>query len=595
MDEHELDRRIRVAASHIVVPERPLRRRARGGLRMAGAIAMTAAVLVVAVLAGQQLAQLRGIAGPTPTASTGEPSPDLTIEEALGLALAPDALEKWTYGPGEQIERPGFYLLDISSGVAEGWSESSSGISRDDRFVVGSLRQYGLIADRHTGLVYRFDSSHARLLQMGDGPTQRRYVWSRVLGPAAHLGRVMFHLPELGQFAVVAFGEGDPRVVSTFQLSDAPTSILAALFAPDASRLALVADRVLLVDVQSGEVHAVGDRPLLGSGPDHSLALFPMADGTFVVAVQCCASQQEQTVAWARYTWEGERLAQAEIQAGVASDVFFSPDGAYVAWTEVFWHEPVALKAVMVSDGGTGEPLLRAVGTSFCSDRLLGSPWLADSSAVVAKAHLIDTAGRVVPLDPAPPGQTHELMPAPDRPDRFFSVRARALGVPGSGPLLHGAAIVDRAGREVVSIRASDDITSGPFYVWGDTSDEARFFAGPTPARGPLCFEWSAGSAPFIETAPFADYPMQRLALPGGPAELAERLRVGPHPDAEVVGSIVYPVNVEIMEMVQMAAADGACRDIWAHVRTLAGDQGWIFIVSLAGPAGSPDVRCELE
>jgi hypothetical protein len=82
MDENELDGRMRVAASHIPVPEQSFRRRPTGWGARAGAIAVTAAVLAGTVVLGQQLAQWRQTqvaASPSSAVSSAPASPTRSV------------------------------------------------------------------------------------------------------------------------------------------------------------------------------------------------------------------------------------------------------------------------------------------------------------------------------------------------------------------------------------------------------------------------------------------------------------------------------------------------------------------------------------
>lgn len=548
-------------------------------LKATGALALAAAVLIGAVLLGQQPAGPRdGGTAPTPTATapaTPAPTsgqtatPQLSVEEALGLALAPGAMERVTYAPGEDIERAGLYFLNVATGVSEGWALAAtdqplwqlspgSGASRDNRFAVAQ----GLIVDRQTGHVYRYDIGQTTLVHSGETiavPPVYERSWS--LGPAARHGRLIFYLPALRQFAVVQFGQAEPRILSTFhRAAEFQAVSVRALFSPDGQRIAVVADVLMLVEAETGRTTAIGERPL-PRDPRPSLMLLPLRDDTFIVAARL------GTLAWARYTWEGQRLAAAEVRPNMIwSGVYFSPDGAHVAWAEQLSTTTPWLSAVIVRDGMTGQPLFRAVGASFCHELLDGDRWLADGSALVAivqagvhwSEHLIDIAGTV-----APRGHFTGI-PAPDRTDRFFTGN-----------------VIDLDGNLLASIRAPGRIEETLwFHPWGESSNEARFVTPHFFGRGGRCYGWSGGPEPVMERAPFTQSPTQRLSAPGDRPELAGVLRAEPDPDATATASISYPIDVAILAMVDRAV--GSCGEIWAHVRTADGQQGWVYVAPRA-------------
>ncbi|MGH3717153.1 MAG: hypothetical protein ACRDT4_27380, partial [Micromonosporaceae bacterium] len=133
MDDRELGHRIRRAADRIVVPERPLRRPRRAWAARTGAIAVTAAVLVSAIVVGQQLAERRGggvATSPAPTASstaTGSPTPTAT-PTATVMPTAPAQPLPVTY------ESPVFgYRLQLPEGYRR--TECLS-FHRGDRFTL---------------------------------------------------------------------------------------------------------------------------------------------------------------------------------------------------------------------------------------------------------------------------------------------------------------------------------------------------------------------------------------------------------------------------------------------------------------------------
>lgn len=128
MDRHELDRRIQVAASHIVVPRRSLRRPARGWPVSAGAIAATAAVLVGAVLVGEQLAEWRSggvAASPTPAVS---PSPSASPGPTMTPTPPPLVFTYESPMFGYQIQLPeGFRFSDCLSA----WYSQGAGLGTE--------------------------------------------------------------------------------------------------------------------------------------------------------------------------------------------------------------------------------------------------------------------------------------------------------------------------------------------------------------------------------------------------------------------------------------------------------------------------------
>jgi hypothetical protein len=361
-----------------------------------------------------------------------------------------------------------------------------------------------------------------------------------------------------------------------------------ALLSADASRIAILRDKVAIIEVASGDIVVVGEgvRSALGVTDQPGRRLedawnielieTPEGDG-FAFALRAAP---ELDSLWQRYTWDGELLAE-----GIGAKVYISPDGSLVAVAErVPGDEPTATWHVLnVLSTTDSTPVFRVVGVDekYGVDR---NRWLADGSGIVVRwpSGLMTIAMRSTTF--------RDLIGSPSPTDvNVFDI---------------GGGIADEEGDPIFQLSFPGgvrDFVDG----WGDTGDEVRLLI---PFGGHDCCGGSATIVePYIESAPYVgpvQLQLSETAVAFGLLSLYDE------PGGDIaVGQVGAPYRVTVLEVAVRCTGesfrdpqecpptdsdapanfialvqgieveeDAPLTSYWARVTTLGGQEGWLLM-----------------
>ncbi|HWI61853.1 MAG TPA: hypothetical protein VNT75_08450 [Symbiobacteriaceae bacterium] len=485
-------------------------------------------------------------AAPAPVVET---LPTAPTPATLPFQPAPDAIEKVRLAPGAQLSGNGTFFIDLATGAIEAWRLTSpdwgmlTPITGAERWLTGT----GLLADRKTGRVWRYDWGQADVLAAAE----------------EHL-----LLRRRGQNHLI-LTDADLRELASFPTDMGPQGTFGGgVFSPDGKRL-LIRDaerNLTLVDVATGKQTALGKPGRDRAGFTTQLPmLVPDAGGVWVVTAHAVESQgewrPETTSDVQRFDWNGKEVQPMISIAG--SYPWFSPDGRWLAYDSIL---AGTTTTTVLADAKTGQVKQKVLSASLCYSDIgvRGGRWLSDSSGVVLRHFdgkqrayaVLSTSGALK----GAPVLTREPLPAPDSPG-ILALRDRSV-VDLSGKVLLKAPSI--AGNEL----------TGDSNTWGRTSREL-IVTLPHGGHGGRC-PIEPLLAPRVEPGPIKPLVMQ-VNTPGDCLNLRSepggkeikclshgtRLTVtaGKHAQPPLWGD--YPMIADAY---------------WAHVKAPTGEEGWVAL-----------------
>ena len=524
---------------------------------------------------------------PTPTA-TATPAPLITAED-LGIrevdtaeALAAAGLTHVRYAAGEEVPwDPGLFLLEVESGVVEGWVRSLAGLPEEERGTAWNVSDdiavspsnrfvswagHGVLHDRQTGRTYALDRGSIEFDRWwGTGPGER----------------LLFRLASSGAFVAMDAGM---QPVARFTL-------------PPGERFTSPNGGYILVREQgsSGTFHLV-DLEDETNPQVHTWALpwEPVVnrDGAPVFRIELLddlvaflGGVGDSACHVTRYDLRGVLLSDRTIPCGFARFNWWdgaslpriSPDGRLIVAPTfdsleefAYGREPVG--AVMsIFDAATGAKIVRILGAhpAWIKGGLSpsGDVWLADSSGIIVQTrHGWRVAGLEGTWGPAPGWAS------PDDPDRFFDY---GWTIPGSS-----VAAVNQQGHEQASLSFGPPSASipGPGYEaalilwesagWGTRSDALRVWTSYWHTQE---FDDYYGTPPLeavIEHPPFDDRLLVEVVV-----DTCLNVREQPWLDAPVVTCLQHGTVAETDDFEQFWPYE--LMSEWMHIRTDDGLEGW--------------------
>ncbi len=507
----------------------------------------TCAMVALALVAGCA-ARGRPAGGPEPAPVTPPPAPP----PADGGAPARPALHRLTLPPGQAIDRPGLFFLRVDTGAMEGWTLDGPADyipSPDNRWVQAERWDTHTVylVDRKAGAEFTWNAGERRLL-------------------AAEGDHLLF-----ADQNRVWLTDANLHVVAALPARPAAPS---GVFSRDGQWLAVANGPVVyLVATATGTV-----RELTRFAPDTVgyAGVNRLRGGEEIVVyapLLAPGGAASGRVLTRRYTWQGELVG--EITTAGALRFALSPDGRYLARSDrLAGVVPVAVIEAMRPAG----PGLRLKAGAFCdpvTGRGFGPTWLADSSGVAVYTdsgyRILTTDGLLLSTPGGGSAAARELVPAPDRADRFA---------------VDGTVVTDGTGRVLRAVALAPGLGAGAIEPWGTASDELRI----TPSGG-----GSDGRCEFptlppqVDRPPYAD--AATLTIGAQAAGDCVRLRREPGRQGKVVACLAGGRRVTLTdppgptrEGVVQRAHNGAYGDgmYWLYVLSDGGEQGWLA----AGAAG---------
>ena len=526
---------------------------------------------------------------PTPTAT---PAPLITAED-LGIrevdtaeALAAAGLTHVRYAAGEEVPwDPGLFLLEVESGVVEGWVRSLAllpeeergtawnvsddiAVSPSNRFV--SWAGQAVLNDRQTGRTYEWDRGRIEFDRWwGTGPSER----------------LLFRLATSGAFVAM---DAELQPVARFTLPNGER-----FTSPNGGYILVrecvecePGDRFSLVDLEDEANPRVGSWVLPWKTVRYrKSAGIPYRIDLLDDLVVFVADTGSGTCRVVRYDLGGALLSDSTIpcwrpwpvSSGGVGLPRISPDGHLVAGAtsgyraEAGYGDLPAIAAVSVFDAVTGGEAVRVKSASAPWFEIgLTDVWLADSSGIVVGTH---RDPRIVTTDgawkQAPDPWIRALgRPAPDDPDLFVAYDSAILA---TQPV-----VVNQ--RVEVQARLSFGRPSAPIPEYPDAAlilyERADWGAASTALRVRTVFfhtqEPDGGYAPpplapVIERPPFDDRLLVEVVV-----DTCLNLREEHALDASILACLPNGAVAQIVptdEYVYSAS--------WMHIRTDDGLEGW--------------------
>ncbi|MYD66134.1 MAG: SH3 domain-containing protein [Chloroflexi bacterium] len=517
---------------------------------------------------------------PTPTATPSSPptaTPTLTpvrtilplpTREELGIrevdtaeAFAATGLTHVRYEAGEEVPwEAGFFLLDVPTGLVEGWIVPGLDAVDENGRLVGPIGLHvrlspgnrflrlpgGNLHDRMTGLTYEgvnvsFQEGYASdLVGWGSGADERLVVWSSTaevnlvldggMRPVAQLrgaGPNLWALPN-GAYLITH----DYRELRVFDLRQAGTDMITPSI--------------------TWSVASVNWRTRKGS---FNAWLAPFDTGIALIE-----ASDDRTCRVVRYVVDGS--PPSDHSYGCWSSgwgrplVEVSPDGRLLAIATFGWPGDYLLSprvtAISIFDAGTGEELLRIRGAGEPEWQWdLAGIWLADSSGIVVgttfgnRIAMIDARWEVAPG-----------LPAPDTPNLFMD----------------GSTVRDRSGRVEATLefgpptREIRGIRDG-WVQWGGASSGLRVHTGISYEAADFS---EYPSEAVIERPPFDDQLLVEVVV-----DTCLNVRDEPRLDARIMTCLPHGA------VAALAAVDSGGNwypypwPSWMHIRTEDGVEGW--------------------
>ena len=526
---------------------------------------------------------------PTPTAT---PAPLITAED-LGIrevdtaeALAAAGLTHVRYAAGEEVPwDPGLFLLEVESGVVEGWVRSLAGLPEEERGTAWNVSDdiavspsnrfvswagQAVLNDRQTGRTYEWDRGRIEFDRWwGTGPSER----------------LLFRLATSGAFVAM---DAELQPVARFTLPNGER-----FTSPNGGYILVrecvecePGDRFSLVDLEDEANPRVGSWVLPWKTVRYrKSAGIPYRIDLLDDLVVFVADTGSGTCRVVRYDLGGALLSDSTIpcwrpwpvSSGGVGLPRISPDGHLVAGAtsgyraEAGYGDLPAIAAVSVFDAVTGGEAVRVKSASAPWFEIgLTDVWLADSSGIVVGTH---RDPRIVTTDgawkQAPDPWIRALgRPAPDDPDLFVAYDSAILA---TQPV-----VVNQ--RVEVQARLSFGRPSAPIPEYPDAAlilyERADWGAASTALRVRTVFfhtqEPDGGYAPpplapVIERPPFDDRLLVEVVV-----DTCLNLREEHALDASILACLPNGAVAQIVptdEYVYSAS--------WMHIRTDDGLEGW--------------------
>jgi len=453
------------------------------------------------------------------------------------VALLQSAMQTVQLKSGQQISQPGMYFLQVETGQIEGWlmpSDQLIGVdsSADGRWIVATSGEKGYLVDRYSGTALAWKPNEFQLL-------------------AAEANTIV----ALSDAKLWLSTDSGRTSVALDLTPDGPS----ALLSPNATSVFLVNGRkVYHLEPNSRALSVV----------------LPSLTGSLVTALSSVRNGKAVLIRWdtpsgptaQMYSWEGMPLQDL----GAKKVVIPSPDG-----TEVVWEEEVGgvTTSVVIGDARNLQPISRVSGSSLCAPGS-ANPWLSDGSGVVVRTasgyRVFSKDGRLKEI----PGNSltgDGLSPSPDRANVFVVDRTR---------------VIDQEGRVLAAVTLDPNATGLSFSgttAWGLRGNEVRIGLKYGGRGGIACPP--VNLPPHIERPPFIEAAALKVATSGmdcidlrnEPSATATALQCLPSgtPLTTSPYSGSKPTSA-YLSAVATAEELGTPR-IWLHVRTVAGQEGWVL------------------
>lgn len=499
---------------------------------------------------------------PLPTA----PEPDGTI-----LTSAPGGITYKTYPTGtDKIPtRDGFFTLDPATGEVESWSlstpfnpdawyNSAFAATDDGRYIIGRTQVYGYLIDRLTKAVYRFQRNQYELI----AASEKAIIFEKMT-PAAHESKGYF--PGWGPDSTgdytgefIALG-ADLKVTTTFTLPVPAANNMPrpALLSPDATKLALMAGELFLVDLATGTHTAHAADSGLGS-------IVADRSGISFRLIPSYATDAQPV----RYTWKGQPLP--------ATVGTIDPTGNLTLIKQQIRNFTPSL---IVADAALGVNKFRVLGADNCYGH--GSPgnlWLADGSAALIHGrdgfYLASADGTLQKLsifDSSDKTGWHEPFPSPTDANLFVD---RIYGFD-----TWRIAVVDRTGKTHHSVTLEGNLaTIGS--LWHPTGAFVQLSFYLKGGSGAPCGDFVTPITPAIQQAPFPE----DLTLEVKGTGDCLNLRAEPSTTATIVTCLKDGTKVKVATTPpgnpHQATQTWGDNHQWAWVQAPDGKAGWASLTN---------------
>lgn len=462
--------------------------------------------------------------------------------------------KRLTFAPGQAIDQPGIFFMKVQTGAIEGLTLPGADRyepSPDNRWV----RAWVWAENQKTDTVYLFDRKAGA-----------EFTWNakerRLL--AAQGDHLLF--------------TDDNQVwltddeLNTLTTIPAQSSLPSGVFSLDGERVAVANGPVVyLVPTAGGTPHKLAE--FATDMVSHTSVGSSRGGAEIVVYAQLRGSADTDPRGFKvlRYSWQGQLVG--EFTAPSSMRFTLSPDSRHLARTEFLVgviHAAVISNTMESLDPGESGVRLKAAG--FCdpsTGRNFGPTWLSDSSGVVVYTkdgyRILTKDGRIL-APPAFAGQdVHEVIPAPDRPDRFA---------------LAGAKVIDSTGSVLSAAVLAPGATAGAIEPWGLASDELRFRIPAGGGGGGGCDFFALPAQ--LDRPPYTDQVTLKVGLQ---ANDCVRLRQLPGVQAPVITCLSGDRRVtltdpppRIVEGKPQRVPTGSYADgmYWVHVMSDTGEEGWL-------------------